>query len=230
MQQTEASVSAAKELIESTNLVAANEARRKELLAEGINPALADQLIEIENQFAEKRKILDVDILLLENALLQVDAESEVAKKLQEQLNCSSRSKANWTILKGRRRTTPKTDNSGKLALHKAQNRGTARSARRFVDPVNQIVETELSHAMRLVRPLLDIVTGSKSAEQAFAQICSKKIGEHFINMAAQMVAEWCDVDIDAGANGGWRSLTGRWGKRWRWRWCCCCSNTIVVF
>ena len=56
------------------------------MIAEGINPALVDQLVQIEQNFDKEKNILDARILELETTIAQLDAEKEVTKELERQL------------------------------------------------------------------------------------------------------------------------------------------------
>ena len=53
----EDALTSAQALIDSTNLQVEADARRRELIVEGINPALADQLVAIEQNFDAERNI-----------------------------------------------------------------------------------------------------------------------------------------------------------------------------
>ena len=201
---TRTSVEGARELIESTNLVAANEQRRKELLEQGINPALADALIEVENQYAEKRKILNVDIELLENALLQVDAESEIAKKLKERLDLLKKIKGELDENEGTAKDNAKNDNPGKLEAYMNQLKTELADTEGMIVSLAQTVETELSRAMSTA--IVGLIDGTTKAEEAFAQMF-RSIGQAFIDMATQMIAKALVMKalgiLFPGANGG---------------------------
>ena len=184
---TEASVQGAKELIESTNLVAANEERRRELLAEGINPALADALIQVENQFAEKQKMLDIDIALLENALLRVDAESEVAKKLQEQIDKLKELKGDLKEGENTAKDNANKQNPGKIEEYMKTLEEDLKDFEGQVVQMAQVIETELGNAMSSA--IVGIIDGTKTAEEAFQEMFAN-IGKAFISMATQMIAK----------------------------------------
>ena len=186
-QVTEASINGAKQLIESTNLVVANEARRKELLEQGINPALADALIKIENQFAEKQRMLDVDIALLENALLRVDAESEVAKKIQEQIDKLKELKGELDKSEGQAKNQAGKDNPGKIQDYMNTLKEDLADFEGQVVKTAQVVETELARAMSSA--LIGLIDGTKTAEEAFAEMFNN-IGRAFVDMATQMIAK----------------------------------------
>ena len=65
-------------MIDSTNQQIEADARRKELIAQGINPALADSLVAIEQQFEPVKKILDEKFLTLQTTIEQFKAEGKV--------------------------------------------------------------------------------------------------------------------------------------------------------
>lgn len=71
-------------LINRTNQQIADEKRREELIAEGINPALADELVKIESTFQKQQEKLEAVKLMLQSQLALIDATSEEAKKIQE--------------------------------------------------------------------------------------------------------------------------------------------------
>ena len=80
-------LASAQEKIEASRLLIEADARREELIAQGINPALADSLVEIEQAYDAERKQLTVLEGILTAELARVDANSEIAKELQEQLD-----------------------------------------------------------------------------------------------------------------------------------------------
>ena len=58
-----------------------------ELIAQGINPALADSPVAIEQQFEPVKKILDEKILTLQTTIEQFKAEGKVTDELEKQLD-----------------------------------------------------------------------------------------------------------------------------------------------
>ena len=84
---TQNELQSAKDLLSETNSLVEAETRRSQLIADGINPALAEQLVSIESQFNKQYEQLDATAALLEAELARVDANSAVATQLQEQID-----------------------------------------------------------------------------------------------------------------------------------------------
>ena len=106
---SEDALTSAQALIDSTNLQVEADARRRELIAEGINPALADQLVAIEQNFDAERKVVDERIAALETTLLQADADAEVTKELKKQLDLLKKKRGELDRSEGDAKTTPRT-------------------------------------------------------------------------------------------------------------------------
>ena len=184
---TRSSIEGAQELINATNLVAANEERRKELLEQGINPALADALIEVENQFAEKRKMLNIDIELLENALLRVDAESDVAKKIKEKLDYLKKIKGELDDTEDKAKENAKDQNPGKLKEYMNQLQEEFKDTEAIAVQMAQVIESELGRA--LSSAITGVLDGTTTVQEAFASMF-ENIGKAFISMASEMIAK----------------------------------------
>ena len=62
------------------------DARRRDLIADGINPALADELVRIEQTYDKRREGLELVIKSAEAILLNADAEDEATKALKKRI------------------------------------------------------------------------------------------------------------------------------------------------
>ena len=200
-------------LIASTEEQITADARRAELIAEGINPALADELVKIEEIFGKEKEKLELLILQLETQLAQIDAESELAKKIQETIDKLKEKlkllgKAQDDAEGNAKDKNP--DDPGKIEQYIKQLETELTDFEGMVVSLAQTIQTELAGAMS--NAITGIIDGTQTAEEAFANMF-KNIGKAFIDMATQMIAKALVMKalgiLFPGASGGGGLLGG---------------------
>ena len=209
----EDALSSAQRLIDSTNLQVEADARRRELIAEGINPALADQLVAIEQNFDAERKIVDERIASLETTLLQVDADAEVTKELKKQLDLLKKKRGELDKAEGDAKGNAEKNNPddpGKIEGYIKQLETELADFEGMVVSLAQTIESELSSAMS--NAIMGIIDGTMTAEEAFSNMF-KNIGKAFIQMATEMIAKALVMKalgiLFPGASGGGGGIPG---------------------
>ena len=190
----------AQALIDSTYQQIEADARREELIAQGINPALADSLIAIEKQFEPVKKILDEKILTLETTIEQFKAEGKVTEELQKQLDLIKKRRGELDKAEGDAKDGAKKEDPGKIEQYMKQLESDLMDTEGMIVSLAQTVESELGSAMS--NAISGIIDGTMTAEEAFAQMF-KNIGKAFIDMATQMIAKALVMKVLGIAFGG---------------------------
>ena len=180
-------LASAQEKIEASRLLIEADARREELIAQGINPALADSLVEIEQAYDAERKQLTVLEGILTAELARVDANSEIAKELQEQLDKIKKIQGQLDEAEQQEKGKAKGDNPGDIQAYINQAQDELMNWEKQVVRMAQTIESEFASAMS--NTIIGVIDGTQTAEEAFANMF-KNIGEAFIKMATEMIAK----------------------------------------
>ena len=202
------------DIIASNTIWLADNARIKELVAEGITPALAEAYVEIEKAVAKENEFYTLQLGILEGELARVDANSEIAKKIQEQID-------KMRELQG---LLPKKEDEAKGGAKEKDGKGATGKIEDYMNKLKaelmdtegmivslaQTVESELGSAMS--NAITGLIDGTMTAEQAFSQMF-KNIGKAFIDMATQMIAKAIVLKILGIAFGG--GTSGGGGGSW---------------
>ena len=209
---TEDALAKADQLINSTNQQIEADARRRELIAEGINPALADSLVAIEQQFEPVKKILDEKILTLETTIEQFKAEGKVTGELEKQLGLIKKRRQALEGVEGNAKDNAGKNDPGKIQDYINELEGELTDFEGMAVSLAQTIETEFASA--LSNTITGLIDGTQTAEEAFANMF-KNIGKAFIDMATQMIAKLLIIKaLQAitgmiGGGGGGHSLPG---------------------
>ena len=184
---SEDALTQADELINSTNQQIEADARRRELIAEGINPALADSLVAIEQQFEPVKKILDEKILTLETTIEQFKAEGKVTEELEKQLEIIKKKRKEVEGAEGKAKDNAKDNEIGDIQKYIEEGTAELQNMEKVAVQVAQTIESEFATA--LSNTISGLIDGTMTAEEAFANMF-KNIGKAFIDLAAQMIAK----------------------------------------
>jgi len=179
--------SGAKELVASTAQMLADDERRTELIKEGLTPALADAYVNIENQFNAQRKVLDATLLTLETELARVDANSEVAKKIQEQIDKIKELRGELDKGEGQQKDRADGEASNKIQDYMNRLKEELEDTDAMIVSLAQTVESEIGSAMS--NAITGLIDGTQTAQEAFSTMF-KNIGKAFVDMATQMIAK----------------------------------------
>ena len=165
--------------------------RINELVKKGVNEGLAKELAKIEEIARAQKELLDEKIKYLEVQLAGLDAESEVAKQIQKQID----------LYKKARKELPKQEGDAKDAatvLNKEQTfmegldeaiRNQEEALKKLISPLNQVKEAANAIGEAFKTSFRGIIDGSMTAKQALASFF-QSIADHFADMAAEIAAE----------------------------------------
>lgn len=167
-------------LINRTNQQIADEKRREELIAEGINPALADELVKIESTFKKQQEKLEAVKLMLQAQLALVDATSEEAKKIQEVID---KIKEKQQVLG---QTQEKAEDNAKETDEEKKAREKAEKLKAMMEDLKKNAIASVATALEdaLVTTLEKAITGAEDLGEALQGIASsllKDLGRMFI-------------------------------------------------
>ena len=166
-----------------------NQQQVQRLIAEGVNPALAEQLIEIDNIAAAQLKILDADIAIAEAEKIKAKASGLWTDELEKQLDLlkAQRGLIGNQAQDARNRAEQRFSPEGRLtdAVNEAQN-----NLRQLQDPINLVIKGANAIGDAFGTAFSEIINGTKSAQQAFADMLNK-VANSFIDAATQMIAQY---------------------------------------
>ena len=183
----EQQTSAARALVSETQLALEADARRKELIESGINPALADSLVAIEQQFEPQKRILDASISTLEVEIDRAKANGAVTTELEEQLKKYKELRGELDKAQEGKEGQAKEANPGAVEALIKRWQSELQDTEAMVASLAQTVQGELSSAM--TSAITSVIDGTGTAQEAFANMF-KNIGKAFISMATQMIAK----------------------------------------
>ena len=171
--------------VEEAELLAAKQA----YIEDGINPALAEQYAQIDKQVQKQIEQLDLMQGVLTAELARVDANSEVAKSLQEQIDKIKQLKGevSSTGENTKQRVAEGDQGAGKIQSYMDQLQTELADTEGMIVSLAQTVEGEIGSAMS--NAITGLIDGTKTAQEAFADMF-KNIGKAFIDMATQMIAK----------------------------------------
>jgi tape measure domain-containing protein len=165
--------------------------RINELVRKGVNEGLAKELVKIEEIARAQKELLDEKIKHLEVTLAGLDAESELAKQIQKQID----------LYKKARKELPKKeaeakDAAGDLNKEETFMEGLGKAIKdqedalkKLINPLNQVKEAANAIGEAFKTSFKGIITGSMTAREALRSFF-QSIADHFADMAAQIAAE----------------------------------------
>ena len=158
------------------------------LIAEGVTPALAEQLVKIQQQTAEQLRQYEVTQGMADALKLKLEGEGKWTEELQRQYDLL---KAQKGIIEGKgaqAAAVATQDAPGKkVREHVTRLQGELADTDAMIVSLAGTIEGELGGAMS--NALMSITQGTITAQQAFSQMFAA-IGEAFIAMATQMIAK----------------------------------------
>ena len=170
----ESELKAADDLIKATYGQIEAEKRREELISEGIDPALADELVKIEQTFDAVKEKLDLRVLDLEAQLATVKATSEEAKKLQEVID---KIKEKQKLL-GQVEEDAKDNAKGKSEDENAEEK--AEKLKKIMEDLRDNAIASVSRALEdaLVTTIEKAITGAEDLGESLKAIASNLLGD----------------------------------------------------
>ena len=163
--------------------------RRLELIEQGINPALADELVQIEQQFDATEKLLELEKIKLETLLLSVDAQSAQADEIQRQIDLINQRKTALGNSENAAKANAAVEDPepSKIQAYMDQLKEELADTEGMIVSLAQTITGEIGKAMSTA--ITGLLDGTKTAQEAFADMF-KNIGKAFIDMATQMIAK----------------------------------------
>ena len=177
------------------------------LIQEGSTPAAAKQAIELQKQLLEldrlydrQLKVVDAQILKTESAIADLKAQKGVTTEYEEQVKALDDLKKKRDDLKGKKGKAkgaieedlaPETfEDKIKGEMDKVQG-----ALNELLDPANQVIAAANAIGNAFSESFKGIVTGSMTAREALANFF-QRTAEHFLDMAAQMIAAQIKMKI----------------------------------
>jgi tape measure domain-containing protein len=163
------------------------------LIAEGVNPELAKQLIEINKQFNVSKDLLDLQIEQAKASLSRLKSEGGTTKAIEDQIKAIQ-------DLEDAREGLPKKKEKAQGAakeLHKedtflkgldAHIGDLETNLKKLTDPLNQVKEAGEAIGASFERSFRGLIDGSMTAKEAMASFF-QGIADHFLDMAAEIAA-----------------------------------------
>ena len=180
---------------------AAFEREYGELIRAGVVPAVAQQTVEINKQVKEierlgERQKDEFDLHILNLEALKAGAETaelkeKIQAKINELLKRQLELEGKIAEAQGAARDATKTDGD-RLQDEIDRIQGTLND---LLDPVNQIIALSRTLGDAFSESFRGIVDGSMSAQQALANLF-QRTADHFLDMAAQMIAAQIKMKI----------------------------------
>ena len=164
------------------------------LVTEGMLPAEAERIANFERLVAEQLNALDQQIATTKAALVQAEAYGASADKVKELREELER-------LEGARDTTTaeaaKGPGEGKTNAERLQEAiAVARGElNNLTDPINQVVAGAKAIGDAFQQAFKGLVSGAMTGQEALAAFF-KGVGDHFLDMASQMIAKLIEIWI----------------------------------
>jgi len=161
------------------------------LVLEGLLPAEAERVANFEKQVSVQKQLLDTDILLTQSAIQRATALGVSTDELQKQLDIliKQRDELNQEAAKGA--------GPGKSPAERMRDEIAALQGElnELTDPIYQITAAAESIGTAFSSSFAGIINGSLTAQEALANFF-RNTANHFLDMAAQMIAKMIQLQI----------------------------------
>lgn len=161
------------------------------LVSEGLLPAEAERVANFEKQVSVQKQLLDTDILLTQSAIQRATALGVSTDELQKQLDLliKQRDELNQEAAKGA--------GPGKSIAERMRDEISAVQGElnKLTDPIYQITAAAESIGTAFSYSFAGIINGSLTAQEALANFF-QNTANHFLDMAAQMIAKMIQLQI----------------------------------
>jgi tape measure domain-containing protein len=190
--------------IEQNGILLTQDEKRLEYLQQGINPALADQFVELDAQVGLAERNLQVAIDHYQLKLAEADLTEREKKGYQDLLNLAIQRRdalggQNATIRNQLVEQDALKKDPGAILTKEIATRQEKLDA--LMNPANQLISAADSIGSAFGQAFQDIASGSKTAGEALSGMF-QSIAASFLDMAAQMLAQQAVLAI-LGAFGG---------------------------
>ncbi len=164
------------------------------LIMDGVSPALAEQLSKIREQVQLQLQQLDTSIAALEATKVKLEAEKKWTGELQAQLDLL---KAQRGVIEGKGQQGEATAISNNSTGQRLQDAYTKVKGQLtdLIDPVNQITAGAEAIGSAFAESFKGVASGAMTAQEALANFF-QRTADHFLDMAAQMIAKYLEMKV----------------------------------
>jgi hypothetical protein len=164
------------------------------LIMDGVSPALAEQLSKIREQVQLQLQQLDTSIAALEATKVKLEAEKKWTGELQAQLDLL---KAQRGVIEGKGQQGEATAISNNSTGQRLQDAYTKVQGELndLNDPVKQITAGAEAIGSAFSESFKGVVSGAMTAQEALANFF-QRTADHFLDMAAQMIAKYLEMKV----------------------------------
>jgi len=164
------------------------------LIAEGVNPELAKQLMEIEKQFKVSKELLDIKIAELQASVNTANAEERTTKAFEDRVKALEDLKAAREGLPGKKDKAVGAAKEGSREPTFAEQIGkdaadAELALKKLVNPANQVKLAAGAIGDAFSDSFMKVVTGKASAQEALSSFF-QTVANHFLDMAKQIIAK----------------------------------------
>jgi tape measure domain-containing protein len=186
------------------------------LVTEGVLPAEAERIANFERLVTEQLTAVEEQIKITELAILEAKARGTSTVELEKQLKIF---KDQQNAVQGAAAAGPEKGKTGSERLQDAI--ATARGElNNLTDPINQVVAGAKAIGDAFQQAFKGLVSGAMTGQQALAAFF-KGVGDHFMDMASQMIAKLIEIYIletvlgliSGAASGSFQSKSNAAGK-----------------
>ena len=170
------------------------------LIAEGINPELAKQLVEINKQFLASRDLLDVQIEQAKASLSKLQSEKGTEEAIRAQIQAIKDLEDARKGLPGRKKEAEGAagdayKNPTIVEGLKTEISDLQKELDKLLDPVNQITGAANAIGTAFTNSFKSVIDGSATTQEALAGFF-KNIGNYFLDMAMQIIQKMIEMAI----------------------------------
>jgi tape measure domain-containing protein len=161
------------------------------LVMEGLLPAEAARLANFERLVSEQLKAVETQLTITQAAILEAEARGMSVTKLQEELDLLNKKKQ---AIEGAAAAGPGEGPTDAQRLQDAIDvaRGELNA---LTDPINQVVAGARAIGDAFQQAFMGLVSGALTGREALAAFF-KGVGDHFMDMASQMIAKLIEIYI----------------------------------
>lgn len=161
------------------------------LIKEGILPAEAERIIRFEQLVQQQLYAVEQQILLTEAAIREAEARGASTVELDKQLKLL---KSRQEAIKGEAAKGPGQGKTDAQRLQEALASAKADLAT-LTNPINQITSAAEAMGTAFSNAFTGLVSGAMTGQEALASFF-KGVGDHFLDMASQMIAKLLEIWI----------------------------------
>lgn len=165
-----------------------------ELIQSGILPQLAEQIVKIREQVKLELQKLDFAVLQYKAQIAYLKSKGLETSELEKQLEILE---AQRGVIEGKGKQAEEGAKQAQSPGQRLQDAYTNVKGQlnELMDPVNQITKGAEAIGSAFGTAFKDVASGAKTAQQALAD-AFQGIANHFLDMAAQMIAKYIEMQV----------------------------------